>query len=27
MQEGLSPEQAAKLLRWTRESITHEHRP
>jgi len=27
MKEGLSPEQAAKLLRWTRESITHEHRP
>lgn len=27
MKEALSPEQAAKLLRWTRESITHEHRP
>lgn len=27
MKEALSPGQAAKLLRWTRESITHEHRP
>lgn len=27
MKEALSPEQAAKLLRWTRESITHEHQP
>lgn len=27
MKEALSPEQATKLLRWTRESITHEHRP
>lgn len=27
MKEALSPDQAAKLLRWTRESITHEHRP
>jgi len=27
MKEALSPEQAASLLRWTRESITHEHRP
>ena len=27
MKEHLSPEQAAKLLQWTRESITHEHQP
>ena len=27
MKEALSPEQAAKLLQWTRESITHEHQP
>lgn len=27
MKEHLSPEQAASLVQWTRESITHEHRP
>lgn len=26
MKEHLSPDQAEKLLQWTRESITHEHR-
>lgn len=27
MKEHLSPDQAANLIQWTRDSITHEHRP